>query len=233
MVRNRQNDAPRGTVFRTLQCEPLEPRCLLAGVTLWTHGFNGNVDGWIRAQADAIIDREDLQLNQPRYRIEVTDPGHDGGPLQVETAASSGPSPTAVATSNPEFALLLDWSDVAGTAVPGGGYYRSTTDVATAVAERLAAADLLPNLEHPISTLPLHLIGHSRGGSLAGELAHQLGKLGIWVDQVTTLDPHPVDGVREPLLTNYDFGDAPMTSWENVIFWDNYWRTEGLSLIHI
>ncbi|MCH2398174.1 MAG: hypothetical protein MK364_03620, partial [Pirellulales bacterium] len=81
MVRNRQNDAPRATVFRTLQCERLEPRCLLAGVTLWTHGFNSNVDGWIRAQADAIIDREDLQLNQPRYRIEVTDPGHDGGPL--------------------------------------------------------------------------------------------------------------------------------------------------------
>ena len=227
MVRNRQNKAPRGTVFRTLQCERLEPRCLLAGVTLWTHGFNGNVDGWIRAQADAIIDREDLQLNQPRYHIEVTDPGHDGGPLQVETATSSGPAPTATTTSNPEFALLLDWSDVAGTAVPGGGYYRSTTDVAAAVAQRLAAADLLPNLEHPISTLPLHLIGHSRGGSLAGELAHQLGKLGIWVDQVTTLDPHPVDGVREPLLTNYDFGDAPMTSWENVIFWDNYWRTEG------
>ena len=227
MVRNRQNDAPRGTVFRTLQYERLEPRCLLAGVTVWTHGFNGNVDGWIRAQADAILDRQDLQLNQPRYRIEVTDPGHDGGPLQVETATASGPSPTATSTSNPEFALLLDWSDVAGTAVPGGGYYRSTTDVATAVAQRLAAADLLPNLDHPISALPLHLIGHSRGGSLVGELAHQLGQLGIWVDQVTTLDPHPVDGVREPLLTNYDFGDAPMTSWENVVFWDNYWRTEG------
>ncbi|MEE3370389.1 MAG: Ig-like domain-containing protein [Planctomycetota bacterium] len=227
MAGTRQNDAPRGTVFRRLQCERLEPRCLLAGVTVWTHGFNGNVDGWIRAQADAILDREDLQLNQPRYRIEVTDPGHDGGPLEVETATSSGPSPTATSTSNPEFALLLDWSDVAGTAVPGGGYYRSTSDVAAAVAQRLAAADLLPDLEHPIAALPLHLIGHSRGGSLVGELAHQLGQLGIWVDQVTTLDPHPVDGVREPLLTNYDFGDAPMTSWENVVFWDNYWRTEG------
>ena len=227
MAVTRQNDAPRGMVFRRLQCEWLEPRCLLAGVTVWTHGFNSNVDGWIRAQADAILDREDLQLNQPRYRIEVTDPGHDGGPLEVETATSSGPSPTAASTSNPEFALLLDWSDVAGTAVPGGGYYRSTTDVAAAVAQRLAAADLLPDLEHPIAALPLHLIGHSRGGSLVGELAHQLGQLGIWVDQVTTLDPHPVDGVREPLLTNYDFGDAPMTSWENVVFWDNYWRTEG------
>ena len=227
MAWNPNNHTPRGIVPRTLQYERLEPRCLLAGVTLWTHGFNGNVDGWIRAQADAVADREDLQLDQPRYRIEVTDPGHDGGPLLVEATTTSGPSPTASTTTNPEIALLLDWSDVAGIAVPGGGYYRSTTDVATAVAQRLTDEDLLPALEHPLSALPLHLIGHSRGGSLVGELAHQLGQLGIWVDQVTTLDPHPVDGVREPLLTNYDFGDASMRSWENVIFWDNYWRTEG------
>ena len=154
-----------------LLVESLEERHLLAGVTLWAHGFNSSVDGWIQAQVDALAAREDLQLDQPWYRLEVTDPGRDGGPLSVEVVANGGPELTASETRNLEIALLLDWSDVAGTAVPGGGYYRSTTDVAAAVARRLSETDLLPDWEAPVATLPLHLIGHSRGGSLVGELA--------------------------------------------------------------
>ncbi len=212
---------------RALVVERLEVRHLLSGITLITHGFNSNVNGWVSAMANAMSTRPDLSIDQPLYRVEVTDPGHDGGPLQVVNTARSGPAPTATTTDDPEITLLLNWTDVAGA--PFGGYYRSTIDVAAAVAEQLVSPGFLSDLGTPLAELPFHLLGHSRGASLVGELAHQLGLRGVWVDQVTTWDPHPVDGIREPFLFNYDYGDAPMVGYENVAFWDNYWRTEGNS----
>ncbi len=211
---------------RPLRRETLESRTLLSGVTLITHGFNSSVDDWVTAMADAIAARPDLSSDQPRYRVDVTDPGHDGGPLSVVNTSHSGPTP-AESSGATDIVILLNWTDVAGTLSLGGGYHRSTGDVAAAVAEKLLAPNFLTALATPLAELPFHLIGHSRGASLVGELAKKLGEAGVWVDQVTTLDPHPVDGVREPWLFNYDFGDVPMTSWENVAFWDNYWRTDG------
>ena len=213
-------------VAKRWQLEPLEARQLLSGVTLITHGLGGGVDDWITKMADAIVARPDLQIEQPRYRVDVTDTGHDGGPLSVVNSARTGPKP-ADCPNSAEIVVLLNWSDVAGSLTFGGGYHRSTRDVAAAVAEQLVAPNFLQDFPYALAQLPFHLIGHSRGASLVGELARRLGERGIWVDQVTTLDPHPVDGIREPTLLNYDFGDAPMTSWENVVFWDNYWRTEG------
>jgi hypothetical protein len=65
--------------------------------------------------------------------------------------------------------------------------------------------------------MPLHFIGHSRGGSVITEMARLLGAQGIWVDQVTTLDPRPVA----------QFGDAAVTSWANVFYADNFWQNMG------
>ncbi|NQU22401.1 MAG: hypothetical protein HQ567_14070 [Candidatus Nealsonbacteria bacterium] len=206
--------------------ERLEHRRLLSGVTLITHGFNSSVDDWVTAMADAIGGRPDLDVDQPRYVVEVTDPGHDGGPLSVVNTSRSGPLPTGPETEWPEIVVLLDWSDVAGTLF--GSDQRSTADVAAAVADALVAPNFLAELPVPVAQFPLHLIGHSRGGSLVGRLARDLGRYGVWVDQVTTLDPHPVDGQGEPYLpTQWNWGDASMVGWENVVFWDNYWRTEG------
>jgi hypothetical protein len=203
---------------------------LLSGVTLITHGFGGSVDDWITAMADAIAARSGPVSDQPRYRVEVTDPGHDGGPLSVVNTGRSGPSAASYAGAT-DIVILLNWSDVAGSLMLGGGYHRSTIDVAAAVAEKLLSPSFLTDLATPLAELPFHLIGHSRGASLVGELAKKLGEQGVWIDQATTFDPHPVDGVREPWLFNYNFGDAPMTSWNNVSFWDNYWRTEGSSAL--
>ncbi|OHB68763.1 MAG: hypothetical protein A2V70_01905 [Planctomycetes bacterium RBG_13_63_9] len=196
-------------------------------MTLITHGFNSDVDGWVSAMANAIASRGDLAIDQPRYTVDVTDPGHDDGPLSVVNTLQAGPSPTAPETDFPELVILLDWSDVAGT-LPFGGYHRSTVDVAAAVSDALLTAGFLGGLPGSVAELPFHLIGHSRGASLVGELARQLGERGVWVDQVTTLDPHPVDGVREPAVPfDLEWGDAPMIPWDNVVYWDNYWRTQG------
>ena len=227
MRHNRKSPNPRcrpGAVrvrHRALFHERLEPRQMLSGVTLVTHGFNSNVDGWVSRMAEAIASRPDLQLDQPRMLYRVVEQGD--GRLEVDSSLD-GPDPRGTDCSNPEIVLLLDWSDVAGGLSPGSKV-RSTTDVARAVADALTAPEAWT--QSALAELPLHLIGHSRGASMVAELARELGQRGVWVDQVTTLDPHPVDGVNEPWLFNYDFGDPAMASSENVVFWDNYWRSEG------
>src|SRR4029079_3839684 len=111
-----------------------------------------------------------------------------------------------------EMLVKLDWSTLSSFGGP------STTPIAQTVVSALLATNFIPELGgRPIAELPLHLIGHSRGGSVITEMARLLGAQGVWVDQVTTLDPRPVT----------QFGDAAVTSWANVLFADNFWQTMG------
>lgn len=67
---------------------------------------------------------------------------------------------------------------------------------------------------------PIHLVGHSRGGSLIGAMAIELGKYGYWVDQLIFLDPHPT----ENSWYEDDWGEEGMSVPGNVIYADNYYR---------
>ncbi len=79
----------------------------------------------------------------------------------------------------------------------------------------------------PLADLPIHIIGHSRGASVGAALCKDLDRAGVWVDQMTNLDPHPVDGINDPI--GLDFGDQKMSVFDNVEFADTYWRSDGNS----
>ena len=205
--------------------EQLESRRLLAGVTLIAHGFNSGIEDWVSAMASAISGSRSTPASV--FALQATDDGNNG-PISVSLGAQlSGPDPWQATNPDPQIILLLDWSDLAGT-LPFGGYHRSTIDVAAAVATQLLDPTFMSGLGgYALAASPaLQLIGHSRGGSLVNELARDLAKKGVWVDQVTTLDPHPVDGVNED-IPGFDFDDAPMGIPWNVSFADNYWRTDS------
>lgn len=122
-----------------------------------------------------------------------------------------------------EIIVKMDWSQLAGSL--SGGVYYSTTNIAPAFASTLVSTNFIPELEgHSLAELPLHLIGHSRGGSMVCEIARIMGAQGIWVDHLTTLDPHHLnnDGNDDTFVTS--IVDGPALVYQNVLFADNYYQ---------
>jgi len=114
--------------------------------------------------------------------------------------------------------IVLDWSAVADH-LSGGP---SIQDVVAVVVDKIVIGQ---NGERPLAELPIHLIGHSRGGGLVAELAHQLGEQGVVVDQLTLLDPHPLTSADpQPPFPVPPVIDTPLAIYENVVFADNYWQ---------
>jgi hypothetical protein len=187
----------------------LKNSALAGGVTVITHGFNSNVTDWIIPMAGKIGGYPGFPgSTYSCYEISIT---RNGSGQYVTTAALIG-GIAPLLTDSGEIVVKLDWSTLSSLGGP------STTTIAGVAANALLATDLIPEMGgRPLAELPLHLIGHSRGGSVITEMARLLGAQGIWVDQVTTLDPRPVSA----------FGDASVTSWTNVLFADNYWQDMG------
>lgn len=174
-----------------------------AGVTVITHGFNGNVDDWIIPMADRFT-------GHPMF------PGADFSCYEI-SVTSGGVSATFLGGTDPalsdsgEILIKLDWSTLSGGGTP-------TTAIADAAVNALLSTSLIPELGgRAPAELPLHLAGHSRGGSVVTEMARFFGAQGVWVDHVTTWDPRPV-GL---------FGDADTTTWVNVLYADNFWQNLG------
>ena len=69
----------------------------------------------------------------------------------------------------------------------------------------------------PFLSLPIHLIGHSRWGSVVSHMSEELGKHWILVDQVTMLDPHPMSNAWKLV------SEAPPI-FNNVIYSDTYFQ---------
>jgi hypothetical protein len=192
--------------------ESLEHRRLLAGVTILIHGNEGNITGWVDYAADEIAKR--VPGNQSKYIMKVDKVDDDK--LGV-TAFTLYDGPELSANDSGEVIIKLDW-----TAVDSGKF--STNEVGGAVSDYLLKRH---GSVRALAELPIHLIGHSRGASMVCAISRDLGRHGIWVDQNTYLDPHPVDGHDD--ILNADYGDTAMRVYDNVLFADNYWRTDGNS----
>jgi hypothetical protein len=195
-------------------CESLECRQLFAGVTIITHGFEDTSTTWVSTMADAIADRAGGRSAVAIYTLDV---GLDSrSDLAVLGLVHQPGTATITTARSGQTILKVDWSTVSD-----GAY--STVKVGDVVARWLMDTPVgLPSF----SELPIHLIGHSRGASLNTEIAKDLGEHDIWVDQFTSLDPHPVDGGSNNIL-GVNFGDEPMITWSNIVFADDYWRTNG------
>lgn len=186
-----------------------------AGVTIITHGWNPDLSGtpsWLGSMRDDIA--ENFLGNEQNYgTITVTKSG-------TNLVATCSPWDFDVDSGTTgEILIVLSWSSIADHLTGGP----SAQDVAAVVIDKLVTSQ---NGKRPLAELPVHLIGHSRGGGMVCELARLLGERGVVVDHLTPLDPHPL--TSSDLQRGYPFPDVidtPAAIYENVIFADVYSQT--------
>lgn len=201
-----------------------------AGVTVITHGYAGDVTGWVAAMADEIpvyyhARFPSFSTNVPTYTLILTY-SNTTDQIYYSWQHDSGGSP--LTTDNGEIIVKVDWTQMAGSPDPFSTVFDiSTSRVARALTFVLSQTNTLADLNgHALAEFPLHLIGHSRGGSLMSETSRLLGTNGVWIDHLTTLDPHPLnnDGNNDSPITTVD---ASVHTYANVLFHDNYWQDVG------
>jgi len=199
-----------------------------AGVTIITHGYedDSSFPTWVAAMADQLptyfnYRYPNLNSNFTTYTLTLS---YNGSSYLFSSSRTNGAPPSATETG--EIVIELDWSSLSGDLFDS---YASTYNVGWAVSQVLMLTNAIPELNgHALTEFPIHLIGHSRGGSLISQISHVLGTNGVWVDHLTTLDPYPINNDG-----NEDFPatvvDAPANeTYINVLFADNYWQDLGL-----
>lgn len=187
--------------------------------TVITHGFTtGDKGAWVQGMADAICARAG---GGSIYRYtEATERW-----TYVPTAFTNGASDNVVCIFNwaPESDSPdngPNWNYVQGA---GDALYAALRDPVFVGAPVAGGAGPPSSL---VENRWLHLIGHSRGACVISETALRFAREGIAVDQLTTLDPHPVNGTLDSPL-NFNWNDPTPARWSNVVFHDNYWRADG------
>lgn len=171
----------------------------------------GKAPSWQSDMARLISARTEDGIGADIYKLTIKGRG--------DAARVTGFTPVSVNKASPrgDVVIILDWaasSDVFGVTTP-------TDRIASLVLPYFLSPQA--GRSQTLAALPIHLIGHSRGGSVALELAKDFGSLGIWVDQLTTLDMRPVGDDPNTLSLS-------ATVPSNVVFADNYYQRNGLTL---
>ncbi len=199
-----------GSKWRVGVLEALESRVLLSGVTVIAHGyepFSNDRPGWIDSMGEAVLARAG---GGSMYALRIK--SQFLGDAKVESFKKiSGPDSTSAVNTTGETVLLVDWADASNVVFP----FYSADKIAGLVIPYLTTAQASVGISAPLAQGSIQLIGHSRGASVVSEIARKLGNVGIWVDQLTTLDPVPV-------------GSDPQVAFlRNTIFADNYYETNS------
>lgn len=215
----------RGKRIRTF--ETLEQRTPKAGFTLITHGFDIGDDPKLPQWVDALAQDIRLEIAASylfpgapeyiaRFNLELTQkdnkiiPRWDYSRYKNPYALGQSPLDYDLKDSfQGEAVITLDWSAIASVGEI------TTNQLGKVVADFFLNEDW--NLARQLLSSDIHLIGHSRGASLVGAIAENLGKEGIFVDQLTSLDARPI-------LGDYGFFTIPKEVPANVIFADSYYR---------
>ena len=200
-----------------------------AGVTIITHGYQSDALSWVAQMANAIAIRAGGNETVSQYTLVLTNLGSRcpfGSPnIQIHSFTRDSSSPPADTLANREVIVKVCWSgfDAGICNEPFGLGTVPTEEIGFVVATALRLPNFATDgsLANPLCELPMHLIGHSRGGSVMATVARILGENGIWIDHLTTLDPHPLD------CPGSNCDDAPAVVYTNVVFADNYWQTNS------
>jgi hypothetical protein len=203
-----------------------------AGVTIITHGFElpASYPTWITAMADNIPDYfharyPQLDTNFSIYKLIIT---NIGGTFYYFTPTRTNGAPPFT-TQSGEIIIELDWSSLSGDTAD---YYASTSNVAEAVCQVLMATNSFPELNgRPAIEFPIHLIGHSRGGSLMSQISYDLGTNGVWTDHLTTLDPYPLNNDGDINFPAVEIDASAKNTYSTVLFADNYWQNLGIGWV--
>jgi hypothetical protein len=151
--------------------------CLGAGVTVITHGWQlttGNPE-WVTSMAQQIgLQASEAVPGDHRgfawYLARISREGIlEITPVLAEFEKHESSQPDADSVRSGEVIVTIDWSNVANHLdttglLPGTGI--STEEIADTVLPLLTTAFPSKGASHPLAELPIHLIGHSRGGSV-------------------------------------------------------------------
>ena len=200
-------------------------------VTIITHGFKdgaSNTNSWIWNMAFKIGDYERRSVeygsNASRtfYKIYFEN-GIAKSSLMFGTDPKQNPSGDII--------IVLDWTPQNGGILTYEAV--STIEVSASIARLLVTDSAFKGINGPITQFPIHLIGHSRGGSLVCEIGKRLGEYGIYIHHITTLDPHPLNndgfgGLLENFLAGTVIdGTARFGISKNVVFSDNFYQQDN------
>src|SRR6267154_3655140 len=141
------NLSSRSVLYGTLFLCAFVNRSGAGGVTIITHGFNGDVNGWITAMAKKIPGYSSFPgTNFTTYTLTLTT---DGSGYFYSWSRTNG---SPLSSDSGEIIVKLDWSQMAGGSAP---YDYSTYNVAKLTSSLLLQTNLISDLGgHALVELP-------------------------------------------------------------------------------